>query len=455
MRRIGEAGGGESVVPVTGLTETTDFHAENVTLTGSRFTLTEQGTVSLPNDDLAKIDTLDAPTSIGEVYAHFDYSLGGQYIVASTNADGNSNVEFVLYDQLNSNVILQDTISNVNNMGTVTVNDAGGEIFLFYRNNDFTGEVKIIDDGGAVVRDYTSDQVDFIDDACFASGSGRAIATSRDSYIVVRSSSSSIDGAGQWNSGNDHRSLSTVGQNKENYIAGSSFDNYLEGASLSFPTLTDVSVSTNIGVNDVDGFTDVPSYEYAVGFRDRVAIYNGETEQQQANADSFGGTTDGDAEYVAVLQDVGLVAVGWQDDFTVRLHQRSDLTESASTIIPYGNLDGDKKTKVTQQDGNVFSTYEVATLDSAEAFIEFDRPGYLFGWDAAVLTSETDGTADVTVDVQENDGTGWVTVEQDVPRQAPIASIPPDNDVRLKATLTRSDSSDDATIVYAGIRHQK
>jgi len=87
---------------------------------------------------------------------------------------------------------------------------------------------------------------------------------------------------------------------------------------------------------------------------------------------------------------------------------------------------------------------DVDKVESGTAFIEFPAPEDIYRWDAATFTRTPDGET-VTVNIEENDGTGWTEIAPDIGRGDDIDANP-DSEVRFRIDIERTDMANNPTL---------
>jgi len=91
----------------------------------------------------------------------------------------------------------------------------------------------------------------------------------------------------------------------------------------------------------------------------------------------------------------------------------------------------------------VFDQFEAITA-TGTVTVEWPAPTDIFRWDAATFTRTPDGGT-VTVNIEENDGTGWTEIATDISRGDSIDAAP-DSAVRFRVDISRTDTSNNPTL---------
>jgi hypothetical protein len=95
------------------------------------------------------------------------------------------------------------------------------------------------------------------------------------------------------------------------------------------------------------------------------------------------------------------------------------------------------------------------TFRADTAAVEFNPvPEDLAAWDRASWQAD-DGDGSVTATVETNDGTGWTVFAADVAAPYSIASVPVDNDVRVRFDFSTPETGTDPLVSYVARRGER
>jgi len=81
---------------------------------------------------------------------------------------------------------------------------------------------------------------------------------------------------------------------------------------------------------------------------------------------------------------------------------------------------------------------------SGSVTVEWPALGDIYRWDAATFTRTPDGET-VTVNIEENDGSGWTEIAADISRGEDITAAP-DSDVRFRVDIERAEPLNNPTL---------
>ena len=100
--------------------------------------------------------------------------------------------------------------------------------------------------------------------------------------------------------------------------------------------------------------------------------------------------------------------------------------------------------KGTGTNGNFYFNALTAPLSSGSATVEWGPPSDVYAWDTAVYTATPDSET-IEVYVEEDQSGGWTEIAGPITRGASIDADPA-NDVRFRAEISRTDTSNDPTL---------
>jgi len=118
----------------------------------------------------------------------------------------------------------------------------------------------------------------------------------------------------------------------------------------------------------------------------------------------------------------------------------------AATSVPEFDVTGGINQYGNTPDVLAFSEV-IATVapNSGSAYVEWPAPNDVFGWDVATFTASPDGES-VEVYVEEYRDGEWTEIAGPIDRGGSIKAADPDNNVRFRVDLERSDGSNDPTL---------
>jgi hypothetical protein len=228
-----------------------------------------------------------------------------------------------------------------------------------------------------------------------------------------------------------------------------------EAASQSIRLRNDITGDTvsrsaddgSFGNTTVDAFDIVPT-DYALsGFDGEIGSNTGTIIRVTVYRESDGATI---GEWTG-SQSSGTVTVPFDtyavpgERYRVEIEQDgSGLGLLQNTSYPYTSTHVDIK----DPGGGYFWVFNSVTPDyqaaTGSVYVEWPNPDDVFRWDAATFTRTEDG-GDVTVNIEENDGTGWTEITPNIARGDSIDAAP-DSEVRFRVDMDRTETTNAPTL---------